>query len=328
MKRKRRDAAGGIGVGRDDVKWAYRLFLDREPDNDEIVRMVAAAASIVDLRRVLLTSDEFRQKNPLDLAFTVESTIVVKEIGPGLRLFLDLSDVEIGLNVARGRYETDEIAFMRDTIRPGDFVVDVGANIGFHTMWMASFVGPLGHVYAYEPLESNAALLKKSLRENGLEGRVTLRPDAVGIARDNAEMVFLPLQDGSQNSGGAYLMPPSGRLPTKHKVVRTRVVSLDSEEFLHPVRFMKVDVEGSEPLVFRGARRLLSEDRPVVLSEVNPGQIRNVSGSTPAQLIADMGDIGYECALVESGDSNRVIEDVPDERVRSVVFRPRRGSST
>ena len=116
MKKKRRDAAGGIRVGREDVKWAYWLFLDREPDDDEIARMVAAAPSIVDLRRVLLTSDEFRQKNPIDLAFTVESSIVVKEIGPGLRLFLDLSDVEIGLNVARGRYEPHEIAFMRDTV--------------------------------------------------------------------------------------------------------------------------------------------------------------------------------------------------------------------
>lgn len=75
--------------------------------------------------------------------------------------------------------------------------------------------------------------------------------------------------------------------------------------------------------MFRGARKLLSEDRPVILSEVNPGQIRKVAGSGPAQLIAEMREIGYECTLLEGGHPERVIEDVPDDRVRSVVFRPR-----
>jgi FkbM family methyltransferase len=305
------------------VQWAYRLFLDREPEADEIARMIAAAPSIADLRRVLLSSDEFRQKNPIDLAFTAEPSIVVKEIGPGIRLFLDLSDVEIGLNVARGRYERDEVDFLRATIRPGDRVIDVGANIGFHTMWMATLVGPLGHVYAYEPLESNAALLDRSIRENGLEDRVTVRPDAVGIAREDGEIVFLSLQAGSQNSGGAYLMPSSGRVPPEHQVVRTRVVSLDSEEFLHPIRFMKVDVEGAEPLVFRGARRLLESDRPVILSEINPVQLEEVGGQSARELIAEMEACGYECRLLQREGPGRVLRDAPGGKLCSAVFRPR-----
>lgn len=324
--RKRRKAAGGSGVGKDDVKWAYRLFLDREPDGDEIARMIAAVPAPADLRRVLLSSDEFRQKNPIDLAFTVEPSIVIKEIGPGLRLFLDLSDVEIGLNVARGRYETDETAFLRATIRPGDRVVDVGANIGFHTMWMASLVGPLGHVYAYEPVESNAELLRRSIRENGLEGRVTVRPDAVGTAREEGEIVFLPLQAGAQNSGGAYLRPASGRIPADHQVVRTRIVSLDSEEFLHPIRFVKVDVEGAEPLVFRGARRLLETDRPVILSEINPIQLEEVGGHSASELIDEMEACGYECRLLERERPGRVLRDAPEGKLCSAVFRPRDGT--
>ena len=122
-------------LDRDAVRWAYRLFLDREPNEIENVeKLVAASASTSDLRRMFLASEEFRRRNPHDLAYTVEPTVVIKEIAPGLRLFLDLSDVTIGLNVARGRYEEKEMRFVRSVVGPGDYVLDIGANIGFFTV--------------------------------------------------------------------------------------------------------------------------------------------------------------------------------------------------
>ncbi|MEO8349444.1 MAG: FkbM family methyltransferase [Acidobacteriota bacterium] len=309
---------------REDVLWAYRLFLDREPDTEEdIQRNLDAWSSRADLRRGFMSSPEFRDKNPGDLAYTPETTLVIKEIAPGLRLYLDLSDVAIGLNVARGRYEPSEIAYARSVVGRGDFVLDVGANIGFFALHLASMVGPTGHVYAYEPLDQNAALLEMSVRENGLEERVTIYRHAVGAEPGEAEIVFLSLEDGAQNSGGAYLSTASRDVPTYHRLLRTRVVPLDSETFACPIRFIKIDVEGAESLVFRGARRLLSEDRPVILSEINPGQIRKVAASTPREMISEMEAIGYECVLLENGRPGRAVRDVPGDRVRSVVFRPR-----
>jgi len=309
---------------RDHVLWAYRLFLDREPLTEEdIQRNLDAWNSTGDLRRGFMSSPEFRDKNPGDLAYTPERTIVMKEIAPGLRLYLDLADVAIGLNVARDRYETDEIAYARSVVGRGDFVLDVGANIGFFALHLASMVGPTGHVYAFEPLDQNAVLFEKSLRENGLEERVTLYRHAVGAAAGEAEIVFLSLEEGAQNSGGAYLSTASREVPRHHRLVRTRVVALDGETFARPIRFLKVDVEGAESLVFRGARRLLSEDRPVILSEINPGQIQKVAASTPRELIAEMEAIGYECLPLENGRPGLAVRDVPDDRVRSVVFRPR-----
>lgn len=308
----------------DHILWAYRLFLDREPETEEDIRRnLDAWGTTADLRRSFMSSEEFRGKNPGDLAYTAETTIVIKEIAPGLRIFLDLSDLAIGLNVARGRYEPSEIAYVRSVVGRGDSVLDVGANIGFYTLHMASMVGPTGHVYAYEPLDQNAALLEKSIRENGLEERISLRRDAVGAEPGEAQIVFLSLDAGAQNSGGAYLSTASRDVPRHHQLLSTRVVSLDSENLERPVRFIKVDVEGAESLVFRGGRRLLSEDRPLILSEINPGQIRKVSASTPQQLIAEMETIGYECLLLENGKPGHPIRDVPDDRVRSVVFRPR-----
>jgi FkbM family methyltransferase len=316
-------------LDREAVRWAYRLFLDREPNpREDLQRLAAASASTADLRRMFLASDEFRRRNPHDLAYTVEPTVVITEIAPGLRLFLDLSDVTIGLNIARRRYEEGEMRFVRSFVHPGEYVLDIGANVGFFTVWMASLVGPRGHVFAYEPLEQNALLLERSLAENGFEDRVTLRRDAVAFVSGESGMVFLPLEEGSQNSGGAYLVDSEGEIPPGHRVMRSRVVSLDGEAFLRPIRFIKIDVEGAEPLVFRGARRLLEEDRPVILCEINPQQIAKVGGTTPRELIREMASLGFECRLLGEEGPGEPVEDAADDRVRSVVFRPRSVGST
>ena len=136
-------------------------------------------------------------------------------------------------------------------------------------------------------------------------------------------MVFLPLEAGSQNSGGAYLVDSDGEIPPGHRIVRSRVVSLDGEEFLRPIRFIKIDVEGAEPLVFRGARRLLEEDRPIVLCEINPQQIAKVGGASARELIGEMAGLGFECRLLGGEGPGAPVEDAADDRVRSVVFLPR-----
>jgi hypothetical protein len=118
-------------------------------------------------------------------------------------------------------------------------------------------------------------------------------------------------------------MPPSGRVPARHDVFRSRIVPLDAQEFLHPIRFLKVDVEGAEPLVFRGARRLLTSDRPLILSEINSPRMEEISGCSAREMIGEMESIGYECRLLEDGRPGRLVRDSPGEKLCSVVFRAR-----
>src|SRR5467141_2488282 len=98
------------------VVWAYRLLLDREPESDAVIGpKLAGSRDTSELRHHLMTSAEFQQKNR-DYAHTNERTIVIKELEgvPGdVRLFVDLSDHTIGLNIVRGRYEEDEIRYVK-----------------------------------------------------------------------------------------------------------------------------------------------------------------------------------------------------------------------
>jgi FkbM family methyltransferase len=307
------------GLTRDHVVWAYRLLLDRDPENEDVIApKLAGSRDTSELRRHLMTSAEFRDKNP-DFAHTNDSTIVIKEVAPGVRLFLDLSDHVIGLNILRGRYERDEIALARRVLKPGDVALDVGAHIGFFTMHMADRVGASGRVYAFEPFGPNADLLERSIAENRFGDRVAFRRAAVGAATGAATLTF-PVE--TLNSGGAYLLR-TGTVPLAGN--RTRevpLVAIDALDLRRPVRFVKMDVEGAEPLVVRGAARVLREDRPTILSELHPIQLDRASGTTADAFLAEMRALGYRAHRVDEGSIGAPVDRAPADALVSVAFVP------
>ena len=305
-------------LSRDTVAWAYRILLDRDAESDDVlVPKMRAYNTTRELRHDMVTSDEYHEKNR-DFAHSNERNLVIKEIADGLRLWIDLSDHAIGLNIIRGRYELNELDFIRHTVQPGQHVVDCGAHIGFFAMHLAAAVGPRGSVAAFEPFEPNAECLERSIRENGFQDRVRLERAAVGAAPGSLPLVYAP---NTINSGGAFLQG-SGAIPMGHATRTVPVVALDSLALRRPVGFIKADIEGAEPLAFRGADALLRADRPAILSELHPLQLERVSGVTPARFIAEMGTRGYRCHLLGAGVAGQEIDDAPNSGVTSVVFLP------
>jgi len=304
------------GLTREHVVWAYRLLLDRDPESDDVIGpKLAGSRDTSELRRHLVTSAEFRAKNP-DFAHTNDPTLVIKEIAAGVRLFLDLSDHVIGLNILRGRYERDAAAFAQRLLRAGDVAIDVGAHIGFFTMLMAAAVGTTGRVYAFEPFDANADLLERSLVENRFQDRVLFRRAAVGAATGTATLTF-PVE--TLNSGGAYLLR-RGTAPLPGNQTRdVPVVALDALELRRPVRLIKMDVEGGEPQVIRGAERLLREDRPTIVSELHPVQLERASGVTAAQFLSQLADLGYRAETIDGAPVTCPAGDV----LVSIVLTPR-----
>src|SRR5437868_2005152 len=86
------------GLTREHVVWAYRLLLDRDPESEDVIGpKLVGSRDTRELRHHLITSTEYQQKNP-DFAHTNDSTIIIKDLGDGVRLHIDLSDHVIGLN--------------------------------------------------------------------------------------------------------------------------------------------------------------------------------------------------------------------------------------
>jgi FkbM family methyltransferase len=303
---------------RDHVRWAYRLFLDREPESETVVEeKLLNTCSTQELRRVFMISTEFGLKNP-ELTLFQDSHVVIKQLADNLRIYIDLADSVIGWNIIRGDYEAAELDFARRTIEPGQTVVDVGANIGVFTITMASLVGPTGKVYAFEPHEPEAKLLTKSLVENNFTDRVVLERTAVSDQCGKGQLVSAAQ---TINAGGAYLSNQAEQVPADHETNEVEVITLDTYPLKRPVSFIKIDVEGAELLALRGATNLLSEDRPLILSELHPTQLQKVSGCTPTEFITTVEQLGYDCHDLHGAE----LTSFKDEgaKVKSVVFLPR-----
>jgi FkbM family methyltransferase len=307
------------GLTRDHIIWAYRILLDRDPESEAVILpKLKGYRTTRELRSDMVTSEEFREKNR-DFAQSNESNVVIKELADGLRLFVDLADHAIGLNIIRGRFETAELAFVESQLRPGDVAIDAGAHIGFFTVRMAARVGEAGHVYAFEPFAPNAELLKRSIAENRFPARITVERAALGRADGWGELIYAR---HTLNSGGAFLRGREGP-PDGHEIERIRTIALDSYPLRRPVRFLKMDVEGAEPLLLEGATALLRSDRPVILTEVHPEQLRRVSGVTGEEFVARVRSLGYSCHGVETGSPGPVLDRLANLPVLQVALLPR-----
>jgi FkbM family methyltransferase len=175
-------------------------------------------------------------------------------------------------------------------VRPGDVVLDVGAHLGRHTIPLARRVGPAGHVHAFEPLPSCRAALAQLLHAShpDLAGRITLHPFALGAATGESDFVV-----AVDRPGYSGLRPRCYELPTRLERIRVRVRAID-ELFLDlpALRYLKIDAEGGELDVLRGAAGCLAKFRPVVGFEFGANAI-GAYGITPRDLACFLREQGY-----------------------------------
>lgn len=192
----------------------------------------------------------------------------------------------------RGQDETDEPHVWKDLmseVQWGDVVADVGAYIGLYTIGLARRVGLSGRVIAFEPDPQNFAALETHVKLNCVSDRVELIQSAVG-ARD----ALVPFQGGrGSESHIHYVYVPAKGIQENIRTVRC--VRLDTMFADTHLDILKIDVEGSEEEVLRGAINLLrdSHRRPrAIYIEVHPYAWSPV-GSSGDSLLSLLHGCGY-----------------------------------
>ncbi len=174
-------------------------------------------------------------------------------------LLYNTNDAYIGKAIAKyGEYSGLELEVLKRLCGPGDVVIEVGANIGAHTIALARHVGPTGRVFAFEPQRVVFQTLCANVAINSLTN-VECFWAAMGAERG---VVQVPEPDPGQpgNFGGLTLLG-------NHRGVKVECMVLDRFASLPRLRLVKIDVEGMEADVIAGGRQVIERFRPVLYLE-------------------------------------------------------------
>jgi FkbM family methyltransferase len=238
----------------------------------------------------------------------------------GIRWALDLNQgIDLSIFLF-GAFEGSSVDALGRIVKPGDSVLDIGANIGAHTLRLAKAVGEEGKVTAFEPTDFAFAKLQRNLSLNpSLQSRV------------RAEQIMLAATSDSPLETEIYSSWPLDRtegIHDKHCGVamqtgRARVETLDDYALrtnMQRLDAIKMDVDGHEGQVLSGAKKTLERFRPAILMELCPyihvGNQRADEGAFEL-LIRLLRELGYSMKRVEDNksfpvDAPKLMKLIPD----------------
>ena len=207
-----------------------------------------------------------------------------------------------GYRFQRSPYEEGQWRLVARRLQPGGTFVDVGANQGFYTILASKRVGPSGIVYAFEPAPTEVRKLRANLRINRCRN-VVVEEMALGAAPGKAEF-FMYLRHQGSWSG---LRKGADDVEVAARVIEVAITSLD-EYFADPplkrLDIMKVDVEGGELHVLKGAARTIQSMRPIVLCEVESRRTGQW-GYDASAIINELEAMDYRwCTVARDGRLN------------------------
>lgn len=232
---------------------------------------------------------------------------VLAEPRPGFRLWVDLEDYGVSRACMVNAFEPIETAFVESYLRPGMWLVDVGANIGWYSLLAAQRVGPTGGVIAIEPRPDSAGRLGMSASANGFSN-IVVHQVAAGAATGRMRVGALI---GGRNAGGTWLLTTDKLLKdtsTGHQRFDVDVRRLD-DMAIGRCDLMKLDIEGAEYLALQGAVDTIERYRPVILSEINGEVLREVSQVSVADYVRFLRRHGYRPHEVTATGPGRPLSD-------------------
>ncbi|HEY5955220.1 MAG TPA: FkbM family methyltransferase [Polyangiaceae bacterium] len=184
----------------------------------------------------------------------------------------ELRRVHYHLQILKGTFVTGEPEFKRlaEWVKPGDWVIDVGANVGHYTHRLSELVGRQGRVISFEPVPETFADLTSNSRLSKFDN-ITLVNAAASDKTTVVGMSMPTLPTGLKNYSEASI--DSAPEVSAQSVL---TLSIDSLKLEHRISLIKIDAEGHEPFVLRGLRKLLERDTPTLIVETVTEEVRTL----------------------------------------------------
>lgn len=185
-------------------------------------------------------------------------------------------------------YESENIAFLKQHVKSGDVIFDIGAHLGLMSVISSQLSGPSGKVYAFEPSASTFGLLNKVLALNS--GQATVIAEQMAVSNAVGNIRFYLSSDLGSNSNS---------LVEKHHLNRdavevacTTIDAYAKKQGIVLIHLLKIDAEGSELQVLQGAKEVLLNQRPKVILAIHPRLIRN-NANEPKEIYELINSLNY-----------------------------------
>ena len=217
----------------------------------------------------------------------------------GQKLFLDKED-SLLLSTRKNNYDKFEVECLKQIIKKGDIVVDLGANIGYYTLILAQLVGKSGHVYSFEPEPSNFEILSKNVKENKHE-HVTLVQKAISDKNSKIKLYVSKRNLASHRIFDAE---------DKRESIEVDVTTLDEyfKKFKKPIKFIKMDVEGAEGAAISGASKIIQDSKNlVIMMEYFPKWIKKF-GDIPEEILRSLVEKKFK--LFNINQKNKKLDSI------------------
>jgi FkbM family methyltransferase len=230
--------------------------------------------------------------------FAADKTDRLQIVAPYHRNLLMHLDVQSWVErkiLCTGYYEGWVSDFLSRSLKPGHVALDIGANIGCHTLVMANAVGNQGRVIAFEPNPRILTRLRSNVQLNRFE-HVELLPVALSDNQARSS-IYIPAELDHNQGLASMHRANLGGVCEEVFVDVERLDDVVRERKLERIDLIKMDVEGHEWRVLLGARKTLERFNPVLVFEFSQRQWKN-AGFRPEQVEEFLADLGYDLFVI------------------------------
>ena len=179
-----------------------------------------------------------------------------------------------------GIYEPFETEILKNEIKKGDFVIDIGASIGYYTLLFAKWTGSGGKVFSFEPNPIQFSILKKNCHLNNYENITLIQKYVSNKSTINSEIASIALDD--------YF-----------------------NEHDYPISLIKMDIEGAEGLALEGMQKLLEKNKHIkILTEFHTSELKKF-GFEPIDFLNNLQKLGF--TIYNINEKNKKLEQIDNE---------------
>ena len=197
-----------------------------------------------------------------------------------------------------------ESQVLKDHLKKGMTIIDIGANIGYYTLLMGQITGPDGIVYAFEPEPNNFRLLSKNILKNNIQN---IHPFQKAVSDKNGS---IKLFISKEHRGDHKIFETDDKRPS----ITVDQVSID--DFLKDKRkidLIKMDIQGAEHLALEGLKHTIAGNKDIIIiTEFSPELLRE-SGGNPEDFLDRLISMGFKIRLID--EKNKILKPIESNKL-------------